>query len=110
MDFVSRVSIQIFRHIQLTRELLGTWGRFWCSLPFTFETVRACMKASKAPEAGVKHCITTIWCDEGNEADIFSCLPGLQYFAEHAYTKADEVDVALVKLKFGEPRAAAWLI
>lgn len=59
------------------------------------------MKASKAPEAGVKHCITTIWCDEGNEADIFSCLPGLQYFAEHAYTKADEVDVALVKLKFG---------
>lgn len=63
------------------------------------------MRASKAAGTGVKHCITTIWCDEGNEADVWSCLPGLQYFAEHAYTKADEVDVALVKLKFGK----SWL-
>lgn len=59
------------------------------------------MKASKAKSAGVRHCITTIWGDEGNESDIFSCLPGLQYYAEHAYTKEDEVDVALLKLKFG---------
>jgi hypothetical protein len=59
------------------------------------------MKASKVKAAGVKHCITTVWGDEGCEMDIYSCIPGLQYFAEHAYTMADEVDIPLLKLKFG---------
>lgn len=62
------------------------------------------MKATKAKAAGIKHCITTVWGDEGCEMDIYSCIPGLQYFAEHAYTMADEVDVPLLKLKFGSSR------
>jgi len=75
------------------------------------------MKATKAPESGVKHVMTTIWGDEGNECDVYvgsslltikanrsarySCLPGLYYYAEHGYTRDPEVDVTLLKLKFG---------
>lgn len=31
----------------------------------------------------------------------YSCLPGLYYYAEHGYTRDPEVDVTLLKLKFG---------
>lgn len=97
---------------------IWTWSRFWTALPFTFETVRASMKASKGNSLGVKHAITTIWGDEGNECDMcatssvaswarltsaplsWSALPGILYFAEHAYTRDEEVDVALLKRKF----------
>ncbi|GAA6032157.1 hypothetical protein JCM8097_007101 [Rhodosporidiobolus ruineniae] len=77
-----------------------TWSRFWTALPFTFATVGACMKASKEPNAGVKHVMTTIWGDEGNECDLYSALPGMLYQAELAYTKADEVDASLLRRKF----------
>lgn len=50
---------------------IWTWSRFWTALPFTFETVRASMKASKGNALGVKHAITTIWGDEGNECDMY---------------------------------------
>jgi len=31
-----------------------TWSRFWTALPFTFATVKASMKASKDPSAGIE--------------------------------------------------------
>ncbi|KWU41419.1 glycoside hydrolase [Rhodotorula sp. JG-1b] len=79
-----------------------TWSRFWTALPFTFATVRANMKASKAASAGVKNVMTTIWGDEGNEFDFYSALPGMLYQAEHAYTArdVDEVDATLLRRKF----------
>ncbi|TNY20943.1 glycoside hydrolase superfamily [Rhodotorula diobovata] len=77
-----------------------TWSRFWTALPFTFATVRASMKASKDPSAGVKHVMTTIWGDEGNECDLYSALPGMLYQAEGAYTRDDEVDAELLRRKF----------
>ncbi|GAA5866320.1 hypothetical protein JCM8547_000738 [Rhodosporidiobolus lusitaniae] len=79
-----------------------TWSRFWTALPFTFATVKASMKASKAVEAGVKHVMTTIWGDEGNECDLYSALPGMLYQAELAYTARDEeeVDANLLRRKF----------
>ncbi|GAA5885736.1 hypothetical protein JCM3774_003295 [Rhodotorula dairenensis] len=79
-----------------------TWSRFWTALPFTFATVRANMKASKDVSAGVKHVMTTIWGDEGNEFDFYSALPGMLYQAEHAYTArdVDEVDATLLRRKF----------
>lgn len=58
------------------------------------------MKASKAPEAGVKAVMTTIWGDEGNECDIYSAIPGMLYHAEHAYTRQDEVNTTLLRKKF----------
>ncbi|GAA5981363.1 hypothetical protein JCM11641_005295 [Rhodosporidiobolus odoratus] len=79
-----------------------TWSRFWTALPFTFATVRASMKASKDANAGVKHVMTTIWGDEGNEHDLYSALPGLLYQAELAYSPrdVDEVDASLIRRKF----------
>lgn len=89
--------------------------RFWTALPFTFATVRASMKASKDPTAGVRAVMTTIWGDEGNEVsrrlrgrvgadeeqcDLYSALPGMLYQAEHAYTTNDEVDATLLRRKF----------
>ncbi|GAA5961938.1 hypothetical protein JCM21900_001154 [Sporobolomyces salmonicolor] len=77
-----------------------TWSRFWTALPFTFATVRASMKASKDPSAGVSHVMTTIWGDEGNECDLYSALPGMLYQAELAYTTDEEVDASLLRRKF----------
>ena len=48
----------------------------------------------------VTRVMTTIWGDEGNEVDLYSTLPGILYQAEQAYTKAEEVDAALMKKKF----------
>lgn len=48
-----------------------TWNRFWCALPFTFETSRACLNATKFRDTGgVKNAMITIWGDEGNECDM----------------------------------------
>ncbi|GAA6016817.1 hypothetical protein JCM11491_001816 [Sporobolomyces phaffii] len=77
-----------------------TWSRFWTALPFTFATVRASMKASKDPSAGIEDVMTTIWGDEGNEFDLYSALPGILYQAELAYTREEEVDAALFRRKF----------
>ncbi|GAA5958945.1 hypothetical protein JCM3765_000780 [Sporobolomyces pararoseus] len=77
-----------------------TWSRFWSALPFTFATVKASMKASKDPSAGIEHVMTTIWGDEGNEFDLYSALPGILYQAELAYTTEEEVDAALLRRKF----------
>ncbi|GAA5905950.1 beta-N-acetylhexosaminidase [Sporobolomyces salmoneus] len=79
---------------------IWTWSRFWTALPFTFATVKALMKASKDPSAGIEHVQTTIWGDEGNEFDLYSALPGILYKAELAYTREDEVDTALFRRKF----------
>ncbi|GAA6003694.1 hypothetical protein JCM10207_003550 [Rhodosporidiobolus poonsookiae] len=105
----SRVySNKIAQHWQLAGKApfmasgVWTWSRFWTALPFTFATVRASMKASKDQNAGVKHVMTTIWGDEGNECDLYSALPGMLYQAELAYTprQQDEVDAALFRRKF----------
>lgn len=79
---------------------IWTWSRFWTALPFTIETIGASMKAIKDPSLDVKNAMTTIWGDEGNECDIWSALPGLLYFSEHAYTKDHEVDIGFLKSKF----------
>ncbi|KAA1079577.1 hypothetical protein PGT21_016472 [Puccinia graminis f. sp. tritici] len=79
---------------------IWTWSRFWTALPFTIETITASMRAIKNPQSGVKHALTTIWGDEGNECDIWSALPGILFYAEHAYSNKSEIDVGLLKSKF----------
>ncbi|SCV70502.1 BQ2448_1896 [Microbotryum intermedium] len=97
---------KIAQHWQLANKApwmasgVWTWSRFWTALPFTFATVRASMKASKDPSAGVTAVMTTIWGDEGNECDLYSALPGMLYQAEHAYTQSEEVDAGLLRKKF----------
>ncbi|KDN49945.1 glycoside hydrolase family 20 protein [Tilletiaria anomala UBC 951] len=77
-----------------------TWSRFWTALPFTFATCRASQNAIKHPSSGVKHVFLTIWGDEGNEVDLYSSLPAWLYYADHAYTAKQEVDVPLLRAKF----------
>lgn len=79
---------------------IWTWSRHWCALPFSFATIKASMKASKAPGSGVTQVLGTIWGDEGNECDIWSALPGVWYHAEQAYTSEEEVDADLLRHKF----------
>ena len=73
-----------------------TWNRFWTALPFTFTTLDACMGACR--EKGLREVFMTLWGDGGMECDIFSALPGVQYFAEHAY--ADAVDPDRLRANF----------
>jgi hexosaminidase len=73
-----------------------TWNRFWATLPFSFKATEACVGACK--EKGVREVFMTLWGDGGMECDIFSALPGLQYFAELAYS--DVVDPVRLRANF----------
>lgn len=73
-----------------------TWSHFWAALPFSFSTTDACMRACK--EQRVREVFATLWGDDGMECDVFSALPGIQFFAEHAY--ADSVDEKLLRANF----------
>lgn len=77
-----------------------TWTRFWTALPFTFATCRASQNACKQPSSGVENVFLTIWGDEGNEVDLWSCLPAWAYYADHGYTSEKEVDIPLLKARF----------
>ncbi|OGV74765.1 MAG: hypothetical protein A2269_05110, partial [Lentisphaerae bacterium RIFOXYA12_FULL_60_10] len=63
---------------------IWTWSHKWCALPWSFTAVDASMTACKAE--GVREAFMTMWGDDGMEVDIFSSLPGIQYFCEHAFS------------------------
>ncbi len=73
-----------------------TWNRFWAHLPFSFATTDACMRACKRKQ--LRQAFVTLWGDDGMECDVFSALPGIQFFAEHGY--ADRVDDAQLRASF----------
>jgi hypothetical protein len=54
------------------------------------------MRACKAQR--VREVFVTLWGDDGMECDVFSALPGIQFFAEHAY--ADTVNHKLLRDNF----------
>jgi len=57
-----------------------TWNHLWAALPWSFNITNACMKACKS--RNLREVFTTMWGDDGMECDVFSALPGIQYFAE----------------------------
>ena len=73
-----------------------TWNHFWASLPFSFTITEAAMRACK--NKNLRQVFTTLWGDDGMECDLFSALPGIQFFAEHGY--ADRVDDTLLRANF----------
>ena len=75
-----------------------TWDRFWASLPFSFTTTDACMRACK--QKGLREAFVTMWGDDGMECDVFSALPGIQFFAEHGYAAGETVDQQLLRINF----------
>ena len=60
-----------------------TWNRLVAALPYAFAATDACMTACK--EKGIREAFTTLWGDDGMECDVFSSLPAIALFAEHAY-------------------------
>ncbi len=84
-------------HRQLGSEpLMGggiwTWSHLWCALPWSFTAVKACMDACR--QEGLKEVFMTMWGDDGMEVDLFSALPGIQYFCEQAFGAADPMTAA----------------
>jgi hypothetical protein len=73
-----------------------TWSHFWAALPFSFTATDACMRACKSQK--IREVFVTLWGDDGMECDVFSALPGIQFFAEHAY--ADSVDERQLRANF----------
>jgi hypothetical protein len=57
-----------------------SWNRLWPCYPSAFGTIGPGIEA--AAENRVKDVIITSWGDDGNEYDVFSTLPVLQYFSE----------------------------
>ncbi len=71
---------------------IWTWAHMWCALPWSFTAVNACMHACR--KEGLKEVFMTMWGDDGMEVDLFSALPGIQYFCEHAFGAADPMKAA----------------
>ncbi|MFP4383421.1 MAG: family 20 glycosylhydrolase [Spirochaetia bacterium] len=57
-----------------------SWNRLWPCYPSAYGTIGPGIEA--AAENGIKEVIITSWGDDGNESDVFSILPILQYFSE----------------------------
>jgi hexosaminidase len=73
-----------------------TWSHFWAALPFSFTATDACMRACKSEN--IREVFVTLWGDDGMECDVFSALPGIQFFAEHGY--AESVDDRQLRANF----------
>ena len=71
---------------------IWTWSHMWCALPWSFTAGNACMAACR--EEGLKEVFMTMWGDDGMEVDLFSALPGIQYFCEQAFKAADPMSAA----------------
>ncbi|MGQ9661219.1 MAG: beta-N-acetylhexosaminidase [Kiritimatiellia bacterium] len=69
---------------------IWTWPRFWCALPWTFKTISACLAACRAE--GLREVFMTMWGDDGMEVDLFSALPGVQFFCEQAFAAEAALD------------------
>lgn len=96
-DKVETYQKMIAFHRQLGSEpIMGggiwTWAHMWCALPWSFTAVNACMRACR--QEGLKEVFMTMWGDDGMEVDLFSALPGIQYFCEHAFGATDPMRAA----------------
>ena len=69
---------------------IWTWNHFWCALPHSLSATDCCMKSCK--RKGLAEVFMTMWGDDGMEVDLWSALPGLQFFADHGYTGSADVD------------------
>jgi hypothetical protein len=71
---------------------IWTWNIQWCALHWAFTAVKACLTACR--QEGLKEVFMTLWGDDGAECDLFSALPGIQYFCELAFNPRADLDSA----------------
>lgn len=69
---------------------IWTWQIQWCALRWSFTAVRACLTACR--QEGLKEVFMTMWGDDGAECDVFSALPGIQFFCEMAFDESADVE------------------
>lgn len=81
-----------------------TWNGIIPNHGKAFRTTNAALAVCK--EEGVTEVIATMWGDNGNEGNIFSGLPALQLYAEHAYAK--ELDEQKLKQRFRTCTGGEW--
>jgi hypothetical protein len=62
---------------------IWTWVGMTPAYGKTFQASHAALQACK--KTGIREVFATAWGDNGAEANLFTCLPGLQLFAEHGY-------------------------
>jgi len=64
------------------------WNTFATNYNLSLQASGAALTACK--EANIEDVFVTLWGDDGYENNVFNALLGLQFYAEHAYTK--EID------------------
>ncbi len=92
--------LKLRQHRPLPTVMAGgcaSWGRLWARLP---ESITACTAAvGGAIAAGVDEAMITMWGNDGNECDYFSCLPALAHAGDRAYgLTAEQTDAGLGSL------------
>src|SRR5690625_2340116 len=65
---------------------IWVWNTFATNYDMSIPASDAALKACK--EKGVEDVFITLWGDDGFENNFFTALLGFQYYAEHAYTEA----------------------
>lgn len=93
------------QHAPLPTVMAGgcaSWGRLWARLPESITNATAAVGGAIA--AGLDEAMITMWGNDGNEADYFSCLPALAHAADRAYSlPARETTEALAAVGIDEP-------
>ncbi|WP_420114976.1 hypothetical protein [Pseudactinotalea sp.] len=100
--------IKLAQHRPLPTVMAGgcaSWGRLWARLPESITNATASVGGAIA--AGATEAMITMWGNDGNECDYFSCLPALAHAADRAYgLDAAATDAALAAVGIDQ---ALWL-
>lgn len=77
---------------------IWTWVGMGTNYARTFLDMSPALTVCK--EEGVREVIATMWNDDGGENNYFSALMGLQFFAEHGYSKTFDMKKFKDRVKF----------
>lgn len=78
------------KHMELKKDIIfaggiWTWNGIVPNYSKTWFASNAGLQAAK--EVGIKEVFATMWGDNGQETSLLTVLPGLQLFAEHAFSR-----------------------
>ncbi|MEA4823743.1 MAG: beta-N-acetylhexosaminidase [Clostridiaceae bacterium] len=92
----------IAKHRQMANTVFAggiwTWLGYGANWAKTFDTSYPAAMACK--KENCREVIITVWGDDGTENNIFSTLPGLQFYAEHGYRADPSLDEIASRFDF----------
>ncbi|GAA0292679.1 hypothetical protein GGQ92_002678 [Gracilibacillus halotolerans] len=77
---------------------IWVWNTFGVNYTLSLKASEAALLACK--EEGVRDVFVTMWGDDGFESNYFAAMLGLQYYAEHQYSKTVDEEKWHERLKF----------